>query len=355
MKVAVIGAGNGGQTFASYFTHMGCEVSLYNRNPRVLFEIEQNGGIDLIGYYNFSEKINELTSNIAQAIHGARLIMVATPANAHGDIAEQLAPFLKDDQIIMLNPGRTLGTHYFYNLLEKNGLKANVIVAEADTLIYTCRLVKNGLCRVFSLKKELHVAAHNPDDTQMVCDLLSEFYDVIVPAESVLETGLSNLGVIFHPVPVILNIARIEEQSTFSHYKQGISPTVATFLEKIDNERIAIANALGVKVDTAVKWLNRIYRTEGDTLYEALQNNVAYTEVLAPTTIHTRYIYEDIQTGLVPLSILSKELGIENSAMDCVIRLASMLYNYDFYLYGRNEGIIDFQKIINSRKVAISR
>jgi len=320
MKVAVIGAGNGGQTFASYFTHMGCEVSLYNRNPRVLFEIEQNGGIDLIGYYNFKEN-----------------------------------PFLKDDQIIMLNPGRTLGTHYFYNLLEKNGLKANVIVAEADTLIYTCRLVKNGLCRVFSLKKELHVAAHNPDDTQMVCELLSEFYDVIVPAESVLETGLSNLGVIFHPVPVILNIARIEEQSTFSHYKQGISPTVATFLEKIDNERIAIANALGVKVDTAVKWLNRIYRTEGDTLYEALQNNVAYTEVLAPTTIHTRYIYEDIQTGLVPLSILSKELGIENSAMDCVIRLASMLYNYDFYLNGRNEGIIDFQKIINSRKVAISR
>lgn len=354
MKVAVIGAGNGGQTFASYFTHMGCEVSLYNRNPRVLYEIEQNGGIDLIGYYNFKEKINELTSNIAQAINGARLIMIATPANAHGDIAEQLAPYLKDDQIIILNPGRTLGTHYFYNLLEKNGLKANVILAEADTLIYTCRLVKNGLCRVFSLKKELHVAAHNPNDTQLVCDLLSEFYDVIIPAESVLYTGLSNLGVIFHPVPVILNIARIEEQSTFSHYKQGISPTVATFLEKIDSERIAIANALGVQVDTAVKWLNRIYRTEGDTLYEALQNNVAYTEVLAPTTIHTRYIYEDIQTGLVPLSILSKELGIDNNAMDCVIRLASMLYNYDFYQNGRNEGIIDFQKIINSRNVAIA-
>lgn len=355
MKVAVIGAGNGGQSFASYFTHKGCDVSLYNRNPKVLYEIEENGGIDLIGYYNFKEKINELTSNIAQAVNGASLTMVATPANAHGDIAEQIAPFLKDGQIILLNPGRTLGTYYFKEILERNGLKADVIIAEADTLIYTCRLVKNGLCRVFSLKKELHIAAHNPEHTQEVCDLLSQFYDVIIPADSTLDTGLSNLGIIFHPVPVILNIARIEEQVTFSHYQQGISPTVASFLEKIDSERVAIAQALGVEVDTAIKWLNRIYRTEGETLYEALQNNAAYTEVLAPTTIHTRYIYEDIQTGLVPLSILSRELGIDNSAMDCVVRLASMLYNYDFYMNGRNESIINFQEIINSRKAAIIR
>lgn len=355
MKVAVIGAGNGGQSFASYFTHKGCEVSLYNRNPKVLYEIEENGGIDLIGYYNFKEKINELTSNIAQAVNGANLIMVATPANAQSDIAEQIAPFLKDGQIILLNPGRTLGTYFFKEVLERNGLKADVIIAEADTLIYTCRLVKNGLCRVFSLKKELHVAAHNPEHTQQVCDLLSNFYDVIIPADSVLDTGLSNLGIIFHPVPVILNIARIEEQVTFSHYQQGISPTVASFLEKIDGERVAIAQALGVKVDTAIKWLNRIYRTEGNTLYEALQNNAAYTEVLAPTTIHTRYIYEDIQTGLVPLSILSRELGIDNSAMDCIVKLASMLYNYDFYRNGRNESIINFKKIINDRKAAITK
>lgn len=349
MKIAVIGAGNGGQTFAAYFTHMGCKVSLYNRNPRVLQEIEENGGIDLIGYYNFKEKINELTSNIVQAIKGAKLIMVATPANAHADIAEQIAPFLKDEQIVLLNPGRTLGTYHFKEVLNRNGLKANVIIAEADTLIYTCRLIKNGICRVFSLKKELHIAAHNPDQTQEVCDLMSQFYDVIVPVESALDTGLSNLGVIFHPVPVILNIARIEEKETFLHYQQGISPTVASFLEKIDMERVAVARALGVNVVSAVEWLSHVYRTEGNTLYEALQNNVAYTEVLAPQTIHTRYIYEDIETGLVPLSILARELGIENSAIDCVIKLASMLYNYDFYRNGRNENTINYKEIINSR------
>jgi opine dehydrogenase len=347
LKVAVIGAGNGGQAFASYFTHMGCEVSLYNRNPGVLHEIKENKGIELIGYYNFKEKINELSSSIADTVRGANLIMVATPANAHGDIAEQIAPFLKDDQIILLNPGRTLGTYYFSEILKRNGLKADVIIAEADTLIYTCRLVKNGLCRVFSLKKELHVAAHNSEQTKLVCDMLKKFFDVIIPTGSILETGLSNLGVIFHPVPVILNIARIEEQSTFLHYQQGITPTVASFLEKIDAERVAIASALGIDVKSAVEWLHYVYKTEGDTLYEALQNNVAYTQVLAPCTIHTRYIYEDIETGLVPLSILARELGLENKAMDSIINLASMLYNYDFYKNGRNEKVIDFNNIIN--------
>ncbi|QSX04694.1 NAD/NADP octopine/nopaline dehydrogenase family protein [Sedimentibacter sp. zth1] len=349
MKVAVIGAGNGGQTFASYFTHKGCKVALYNRNPEVLYEIEKYGGIELMGIYDFKEKIHLLTSNIAEACKDAELIMVATPANAHTDIAEQIAPFLKQGQIVVLNPGRTLGTHYFMSILKQNGLKEDIILAEADTLVYTCRLIKNGLCRVYSLKKELHVAAHNPKDTNKVCKLLKKYFNVIVPASSVLETGLTNLGVIFHPVPVILNIARIEEKNTFSHYKQGISPTVALFLEKIDEERVTVARLLGIQTDSAVKWLNKIYRTEGDTLYEALQNNHAYTEVLAPTTIHNRYIYEDIQTGLVPLSILSRELGVENSAMDCIIKLASMLYNYDFYLNGRNEKMIDFKEIIRKR------
>lgn len=349
MKIAVLGAGNGGQSFAAYFTHLGCEVSLYNRNPKVIYEIEENEGIELIGYYNFKEKIHLITSNIGEAIKGAELIMIATPANAHGDLAEQLAPYLKDNQIIVLNPGRTLGTYYFMKILERNGLNVNVIVAETDTLIYTCRLIKNGMCRVYSVKKELHVAAHNPLETKKVCNVLSKFYDVILPAESVLKTGLSNLGVIFHPIPVILNIARIEEQSVFSHYKQGISPTVAGFLERVDEERIKVATMLGVNIDTAVQWLKRVYRCEGNNLYEALQNNFAYTEVLAPTTIHNRYIYEDIQTGLVPLSILSKKLNIEDGAIECIIKLASMLYKYNFYENGRNENIIDFDKIINER------
>jgi len=346
MKIAVIGAGNGGQAFAAYFTHHGCEVSLYNRSAKALEDIENNDGIELMGVYCYKEKIHLLSTNIEEVIDGAELIMVTMPANAHHHIAKEMTPYLKDGQVIVLNPGRTFGTFNFINVLKESGLKANIILAETDTLVFTCRVLKNGICRIFSLKKELYIAAHNSEETKLVYDMLSKYFDILKPAESVLFTGLSNLGVIFHPVPIIMNIARIECKETFSHYKEGITPTVASLLEKIDEERVEIARALNIEVDSAVKWLNRIYKSEGETLYEALQNNPAYTEVLAPSTIHNRYIYEDIETGLVPLSAIAHKIGVKSNTIDAIINLAILLFDFDFINHGRNENRIDVESIL---------
>jgi opine dehydrogenase len=177
--------------------------------------------------------------------------------------------------------------------------------------------------------------------------MLSKYFDILIPAESVLFTGLSNLGVIFHPVPIILNVARIECKETFSHYQEGITPTVASLLEKIDSERVEIASRLNIEVDSAVNWLNRIYKSEGETLYHALQNNPAYTEVLAPSTIHNRYIYEDIETGLVPLSAIAHKIGVKSYTIDAIINLANLLYDFDFVKHGRNESRIDLESIIS--------
>ncbi len=346
MNVAIIGAGNGGQAFAAYFTHLGCRVSLYNRSLKALEDIENNGGIELMGVYCYKEKIHLLSGNIEEVIKGADLIMVAMPANAHHHIAKKMAPYLENGQVIILNPGRTFGTYNFMNVLKSSGLKANVILAETDTLVFTCRVLRNGICRIFSIKKELYIAAHRPENTKIVYDMLSKYFDILIPAKSVLFTGLSNLGVIFHPVPIILNVARIECKETFSHYQEGITPVVAMLLEKIDKERVEIARQLNIEVDSAVNWLNRIYKSQGVTLYEALQNNPAYTEVLAPSTIHNRYIYEDIETGLVPLSAIAHKVGVNSYTIDSIINLANILYDFDFIRHGRNESRIDLESII---------
>lgn len=350
MKVAIIGAGNGGQAFAAYFAHHGCTVSLYNRSVKALEDIENNDGIELMGVYSYKEKIHLLSSNIEEVIRGVDLIMVAMPANAHHHIAKIMAPHLKDGQVIVLNPGRTFGTFNFMNVLKDSGLKANIILAETDTLVFTCRVLKNGICRIFSMKKELYIAAHEPRNTKIVYDMLSKYFDILIQAESVLFTGLSNLGVIFHPVPIIMNVARIECKETFSHYKEGITPSVAVLLEKIDKERVEIARALNIEIDSAIKWLNRIYKSEGDTLYEALQNNPAYTEVLAPSTIHNRYIYEDIETGLVPLSAIAHKIGVKCDTIDAIINLANLLFDFDFVFHGRNENRIDVESILKQTK-----
>ena len=73
--------------------------------------------------------------------------------------------------------------------------------------------------------------------------------DRFVPASNCLETSLSNIGALFHPTPVLLNIGRIENDlQGFRYYWDGITPSVATLVGEIDQERMAVARAYGVSV-----------------------------------------------------------------------------------------------------------
>jgi opine dehydrogenase len=165
-------------------------------------------------------------------------------------------------------------------------------------------------------------------------------------AESVLHTGFSNVGMIFHPMPILMNITRVEAKEDFKFYIEGISPLVAGILEKMDLERIMVANAFGVSVPTARQWLAECYGSRGASLFEQIQNTAAYKAVLAPTDIDTRYIFEDILTGCVPISCAGKFTGIKTEVLDTLIKWASILYNRDFHAEGRNDTIIDFSSLV---------
>lgn len=70
-------------------------------------------------------------------------------------------------------------------------------------------------------------------------ELLNPFYPQFVPASNCLETSLSNIGALFHPTPVLLNIGRIENDlQGFRYYWDGITPSVATLVGEIDQERM---------------------------------------------------------------------------------------------------------------------
>ena len=96
-----------------------------------------------------------------------------------------------------------------------------------------------------------------------------------------------------------MNLVRIEAGEDFLYYHEGISPLVASVLERLDQERVAVARALGVPVLPVLDWLHSKYGSRGGSLYEALQQTEAYAAVLGPKDIHTRYLYEDVPTGCV--------------------------------------------------------
>lgn len=336
MKITVIGSGNGGTAFTGYLTYLGHQVKLFTRTPQKVELYRAQPEINLAGVVNATVPVGLVTLDMEEAIRGSELIMVATPANTHKEIATKMAPYLKSGQTVVLNPGRTFGAYEFAHTLESCGCTADVTVAETDTLVFTCRNQEFNHPIIYSIKEDIRLACLEPERTPAAVELMQELFSGIHGVPSILYTGLTNIGMIFHPTPILLNYTRIESGQTFLYYKEAITPMVAQYISQVDAERVAVAAGLGLEVETALEWLVRSYGIEpGADLYETIQKNPAYADVYAPQSTDCRYVWEDVPTGLVPISSVGRLLGIPTPFIDTVIQLACTIYRVDFRQTGR--------------------
>lgn len=351
-KIAVISSGNGGQTMAAYLANLGFTVSLHVREKERVEMFPADHIFHLRGMIEAESVVSMISNEMHEVIKGAHLIMVTTPAQYHPFIAQEMATCLEEGQIIVLNPGRTFGTYVFKRKLDYSGNNKNVILAEAETFVFACRCSRIAEPFIHSIKNTIHIAAHNPCDTSRVLEVLSPIFPGIMkPAKSTLYTSFANIGMVFHPLPILLNITRVENQEKFRYYIQGITPLVANIIDRMDRERVLVAKAYGVDVPSAFDWLSEHYGSKGDTLYERIQNTEAYANIFAPTDIDTRYIYEDVLTGCVPVYYAGKAIGIESPIINSAILWASTIYASDFKQNGRNDKIIDFTALLEDNGI----
>ena len=334
-KVFVCGAGHQGLSMAAHLSLNGIDVSLWNRTERNIYDVISTGLIHCSGIVNGDAKISNVSTKIEDVI--SDFVMVTTPSSAHKDIARQLAPFVHRGMIIILNPGRTFGAIDFAEELKKCGVKELPQIAETQTIVYTCRKSGPNSTNIFALKNDVKMAALRGDDVNLIHermpDCLKPFFN---PVSSVALTSLSNVGMVLHCAPVMLNVGWIEcEKVEFKYYYDGISRSVAYLLEKIDAERQAVAKAGGFEVESLKQWLERTYLVTGSDLYECIRNNESYREIDAPPTINSRYIYEDVPNGLVPVEAMGQEFGVHTPNITTIINLASSVMDSDYREKGR--------------------
>ena len=338
-RYTVVGAGHGGKTMAAHLALMGFPVNLYNRTEAHIDVIKALGGIELTsseGGPNGFGKLELITSDLKEAVRDADVIMVVLPSTAHGPIAKAMAPYLKDGQIVVLNPGRTCGAIEFRQTIHKAGCTANVIVAEAETLIYASRSEGPALARIFRIKESVPVAALPANCTNYVLEIVRDAYPQFFDGKSVLHTGLNNMGAIFHPALTLLNSGWIEAtRGDYQFYIDGVTPSVARVLEALDRERVTVAAAIGIRARTALEWLQLAYDATGDTLYDAIHNQPGYDGIQGPPSLNHRYITEDVPMSLVPLASLGQKFGVSVRAMDSIIRLACVVHQTDYWRRGR--------------------
>ncbi len=337
MKIAVLGAGNGGMTMAGHLAGMGHEVRIYDKFPEALKGFSAERRIRMKGV--LGEKTTVLAkagSELSEIVEGTDLVMIVVPAFAHRELAESLAPLLGPDHAVVLHPGRTGGALEFAQAFRARSAGKAPLVAEAQTLLYACRRTGPDETTVYGIKKEVAFAVLPASQTEVVAAKLRGVFPQFKAVSDVLETSLLNIGAIFHPAPTVLNASWIEAaKGGFEHYKQGIGPSVSLILERIDAERMAVARALGVSTISAQAWLGTAYGVSGKDLYSAIQANDVYSGIKAPPSLDTRYLSEDVPMSLVPLSELGRLDGAATPTMDAIIELAGIIHKTDYRKNGR--------------------
>ncbi len=336
MNIAIIGAGNGGLTMAAHLSLEGHEVRVYDKFPEAIEDIQKMNQIALKGVLGSHVlSLKSVSTNLLQTIRDAEIIMVVTPAFAHRELAESMAPFLDPAVPICLHPGRTGGALEFAHAIKSLDKPVPALV-EAQTLLYACRKTGPSEVTLHGIKKEVDFAVFPSKHAASVAETISNIFPRFRLVPSVLETSLLNIGAVFHPTPTLLNIGWIEHTNgQFQYYMEGISPSVAKVLESLDKERMRVASALGVPSKSALQWILDVYGVHGTTLYESLQANTVYSGIQAPPSIDTRYIKEDVPMSLVPLTEFGKLAGVPTPTMDAIITLASTLHGKDYRSEGR--------------------
>ncbi len=352
----VMGAGHGGLAMAGHLAIMGFEVRIFNRSPSRIMSVRVREGIDITGeHVDGFGKIAVASNNPSETITGSDVIMVVVPATGHEYMAEICAPHLRDGQIVVLNPGRTLGALTFNQTLKRLGCEANVMIAETQTFIYASRITGPAQAHIFRVKNSIPLATLRAYQIPECLSVVRKAFPQFVPGDSVFKTSFNNIGSVFHPAITILNAGWIEDVTDFEFYHQGVTQSVGSVLEKLDAERVSVAGALGFQAMTAREWLYYAYDAVGQNLRQAMQANMGYRGIVAPHRTEMRYITEDVPCSLVPMSSLGKKFGVPTPTTDSLIALASAMHGCNYMEEGRTVeklGIADLD-LKQIRKLAI--
>ncbi len=349
MKFCIIGAGNGGRAFAAYLSSKGHPVNLYNRSFSRIASIKKKDGIKSKGELKGFFPLNIITQRLDIAVKKADVILVVTPASAHKIIAQKIAPFLTKDQIILLNPGRTFGAIEFYKTIKEQIGNPPVFIAETQTLLFTSRQLKKNRVQILKIKDYVEFSAYPEKYTFFIYDTLKDVFPQLEPAKDYLGMTLRNIGMFLHPTLSVLNSGMMDNGKEFKFYSEGASKRTCEVLEGLQLEINKIMQLMGLKQFSFNKWANNTYGVKGKCIYDSIQGIMAYNNINAPKKLITRYLTEDIPTGLVPIASLAEFLAINTPIIDSIITLSSILCGMNFKSIGRTINGLNLEEYIKSK------
>jgi opine dehydrogenase len=356
-KVAVMGAGGGGQTIAADLTLDGHSVHLYE-HPKFeasLKSVRKNRGILISGSGRNRDfaKVDLVTTDARQAVRGADLVVVVVPCFGHGPMSEVLIRHLQDGQVVAFL-GEGSGSLIFRQTLRKKKKKLNVVYGESNTLPYLTRITGPGQVTMGRKRGGTLAAAFPAQDNRHFLSTLQEFWPYIEPATHVFETTLINFNAIDHVPAVLFNAGRIEGSNTpFLLWGEGATPSVVRCIEAVDQETLALRKALGCKDLATYKDFQvrqGMVENPQPTTYDAIHKGLVGkgTFNCGPDALKFRYITEDVPYALVLITDIGRLMGIPTPMNDALITAASVMNEDDYRSWGRTLKSLDLGRLKKS-------
>jgi len=339
--VAVLGGGNGAQTMAADLTLAGLKVHLYEHpsfasGPRFAPVLESQtielGGVGRRG----PARVARVTTRMEEALDGVIWINLAIPATGHEVFFEALIPHLRDGQVVVVWAG-DYGSLRLAHLLKERGVKAKVLIAEANTLPYGTRLRGPGQADLLLTAPRVLLATLPGGKSAELVEALRPVYPCLVPCRNVIVAALSNPNPIVHPPGSLLNVGRIQYSGgDFWMYREGITEAVARVIRRVYDETAAVAAKWGFEVEG---YEDRDFRTTASIMGVAFQAPFDTIGVIAsiggPHSIADRYITEDLPFGLVPVVQFGEKLDVPTPLTRAIIDIGSAVSDTNFWETGR--------------------
>ena len=370
--IAILGAGGVGKPCAADSKLAGKEVRLWDDPqfaPKTLKYVEKSGiriGGPQTNLLMFERSgrafLDMVTDDLAKAVKGAGLVIVATVALGHEDLFRKLIPLLEDGQIVHIIPDN-YGALLLRRMMREANFTKKVIVGGWGTSPYGARvLVKGGV-----LTNDVNIgdrvclmrgAAIPGTDTDVFVESGKLFppFDPVVFSENgddfgfqkgdtILDVALSNVNPVIHVPGAILGAAVMQNFSLFGQKKQnyslyahGLSPSTAQVQVDFWKETNEVAKAAGTTIAQVnldhffarssiygPEYMGKDYKVPFDEDYRYRQE--PYGD--GPFNLETRYITEDVPIGCYLISELGRRFGAGTPVVDAMIVLANSMLQRD--------------------------
>lgn len=338
MKISILGAGNGGTAVAAELSLHGHEVSLVKtsnamHDQNFNYLLENGGTVNLVeDGKTRTAKIKHITRELSH-ITKSEVVIVYIQTNYHEDLIKRIKPYLRDGQILLLNPGYLSSAYVLRHCSD-----IDLTICEAQSSFLDCRISEPGTIKIGFRNVRNPLGIYPVSRIEESKEILDKLGFPFVYLPSVIEAALHNPNLIVHTVGAIMSIPRIEKtKGDYCMYHEVFTPSVWRILEALDKEKKDVMEKLGCERISYVEACK--YRNTLDESRDAKEVFFWYagmpTRARGPLTVDSRYISEDVPQGLVLLETLGSKYNVSTPICTALIDIASAALGRDLRLEGR--------------------